>query len=92
VTLQIVCGATEGEHVVQLHGWLSGPEVLEFETACAAQGLPLRIDLAHLVGASEAGIIALREQRARGACLTGASPYVRLRLSVPAGDIRKGDA
>jgi len=81
VTLQIVGRVEEGEAVVELHGWLSELEIDEFKGECAQHPPPLRIDLKNLSGASADGILALREQRARGARLTGASPYIELLLS-----------
>jgi hypothetical protein len=81
VTLQIVCRDADQEPVIELHGWLRGPEIVEFQDACSHRTLPLRIDLENLSGASADGILALREQRARGAMLTGASPYIELLLS-----------
>jgi hypothetical protein len=81
VTLQIVVREAGEEPVIELHGWLRGPEILEFQDACAHRSLPLRIDLENLSGASADGVLALKEQRARGAVLTGASPYIELLLS-----------
>jgi hypothetical protein len=80
MTLQIVCRMAEKEGIIELHGWLSGPEVAEFEGACSSHPHPLRIDLENLAGASADGILALREQQAQGARLTGASPYIDLLL------------
>jgi hypothetical protein len=90
VTLQIVCAHVEGEARIELHGRLSGPEIAEFETACAAERPPLRIDLENLAGASADGILALKEQRARGARLVGASPYIELLLSGRSGGPEPG--
>lgn len=91
VTLQIVCrAASDEEFVVELHGWLRGPEIVEFEEACARRPLPLRIDLENLAGASPNGIMALREQRARGALLSGASPYIELLLGAGGSSSRPG--
>ncbi len=81
MTLQIVVRDAGHEPVIELHGWLRGPEIGEFQDACSHRTLPLRIDLENLSGASADGILALREQRARGAVLTGASPYIELLLS-----------
>lgn len=81
MTLQIVCRDASEDPVIELHGWLRGPEIVEFQDACAHRSLPLRIDLENLSGASADGILALKEQRARGAVLTGASPYIDLLLS-----------
>jgi hypothetical protein len=87
VTLQIVGHVVQGEAVVELHGWLSGPEIDEFKGECAQHPPPLRIDLKNLHGASAGGILALKEQRARGARLTGASPYIELLLgNAPAAE------
>lgn len=69
-----------------LDGWLSGPEVEEFETVAASRGLPLRIDLAHVTGADAAGVAALHAQRARGAALANASPYIELLLRAYLGE------
>ena len=80
MTLQIVGRVEQGEAVVELHGWLSEQEIDEFKGECAQHDPPLRIDLQNLAGASADGILAIREQQARGARLTGASPYIELLL------------
>jgi hypothetical protein len=90
MTLRIVCTRAVGEAQVELHGRLSALEVPEFESACAAQAQPVRIDLTHLSGASAEGVHALREQRAHGARLTGASPYIELLLGEPSSQQAKG--
>jgi hypothetical protein len=69
--------------VLELHGFVSGPEIAELQAACAAATFPLRIDLANVACASAEGILALCEQRARGAVLVNASPYLELLLSQP---------
>jgi hypothetical protein len=80
LTLQIVCVRSDAEVRIELHGRLSGPEIAEFQTACATQSPPLHIDLENLSGASADGILALKEERAKGARLSGASPYIELLL------------
>jgi hypothetical protein len=80
VTLLIASRSVDSESIVELHGRLSGPEVAAFRGACASKPIPLRIDLANLSGASADGILALKEEQARGARLTNASPYVELLL------------
>ena len=90
MTLQIVCVRVEGEARVELHGRLAGPEIAEFQVACAAQTAPLHIDLENLSGASADGILALKEQRARGARLVGASPYIELLLGDRTGGVEPG--
>jgi hypothetical protein len=90
VTLHIVCVRAQGEARIELHGRLSASEIAEFQTACASQSPPLRIDLENLSGASADGILALKEQRARGARLVGASPYIELLLSGRTGGAEHG--
>ena len=89
MTLQIVGRTVEGEAVVELHGWLSELEITAFRSECARHPPPLRIDLENLAGASADGILALKEQQARGARLTGASPYIALLLRGTARDVGK---
>ena len=90
MTLQIVCARVEAEARIELHGRLAGPEIAEFRIACAAQKAPLRIDLENLSGASADGILALKEQRARGARLVRASPYIELLLGDRTGRAAPG--
>jgi hypothetical protein len=68
-----------------LDGWLIQTEVAEFEKVCASGPEPLCLDLNQLVGADAQGVIALKEQRARGARIIGASPLVQLLLDRAAG-------
>jgi hypothetical protein len=83
MTLRMVLEPGKGDHVLALHGWLSGPEVSEFERVATHASLPLRIDLSHLAGADQSGVTALNSQRERGARLTNASPYIGLLLKAP---------
>jgi hypothetical protein len=78
-----MCRKLEKETVIELHGWLSGPEVAEFGRTCDQEAQSIRIDLENLSGVSADGILALRDQQARGATLSGASPYIELRLRGP---------
>lgn len=80
MTLQIVCRTSERERVVELHGWLGRPEIVELQKVCASTPLPLCLDLTNLASASADGILVLKEQRARGVRLAGASPYIALLL------------
>ena len=66
----------DDEAVVALHGWLSAAEVEELARAVAGKDPSLRIDLGQLAGVDSAGLRALKQLRAGGARLTGASPYV----------------
>ena len=81
MTLRIVCVQAEGELRVELHGRLSGPPIAELRTVCASASQPLHLDLENVAGASAEGILALKELRAGGARLSGASPYIDLLLS-----------
>jgi hypothetical protein len=79
MTLRLVVERAEvGATELAVHGWLSGPEVAEFERVAGTVPLPMRIDLSQLAGADQAGLLALCAQRARGACLANASPYISL--------------
>jgi hypothetical protein len=67
--------------VVALHGWLTEPVVDDLANSVARQGLVVRIDLSHLVGADQAGLLALRRLRDEaGVTLTGGSPFFELLL------------
>jgi hypothetical protein len=89
VTLRIVCVPGQGELRIQLHGRISGGPIAELQAVCASAALPLHIDLENVSGASAEGILALKELRASGASLSGASPYIELLLaSLPAGGER----
>lgn len=80
MTLRLVMQTEKAGVSLALHGWLTGPEVAEFERVVGAAALPLRIDLANLVGADASGILALNTQRDRGARLANASPYISILL------------
>lgn len=76
---------TKQVEIVELHGWLGEDTLGEFESLCGSIRGPLLLDLSNLVGADEAGLLALRRRGAGGARIEGASPYIRMLLdSVPA--------
>jgi hypothetical protein len=85
MALRIASQIVGNEHVVALHGWLNRAELAEFENACAANPLPLCLDLKQLAGADPEGIIALKGLRAKGARIIGASPYIKLLLDGASG-------
>ena len=62
-------------------GQLNGDAVPELERVVGSLAGPLRLDLAGLRSADEAGLGALRALRDRGVTLTGLSPFHRLMLS-----------
>lgn len=80
MTLQIVCRTEEKERVIELHGWLGQPEIAELHKTCGSMPPPFSLDLTHLTSASAEGILALKEERARGARLANSSPYIALLL------------
>ncbi len=61
-------------------GRLDAEVVEELKRVVAELSGPLRLELAGLRSADEVGLEALRALRAHGIVLTGASPYLRLRL------------
>lgn len=69
--------------VVELHGWLSQDVLGEFVGLCDSAGAPLRMDLSNLAGTDDAGLEVLKSRIARGACVEGVSPYIRLLLDSP---------
>jgi hypothetical protein len=71
---------TQQEVIVELHGWLNGEVIGEFESLCGSGPGPLCLGLSHLVGADEAGLSALRTRIAAGARIEGESPYIALLL------------
>ena len=79
--IRIVVVRSSDVCVLEVHGWLRSAEVEMFEQACVSQGLPLRIDLEHLVRVDAAGLQALHRKRARGVQFVGASPYIDLLMS-----------
>jgi hypothetical protein len=83
MTLRMVLQPAKSGQVFELHGWLSGPEVEEFERVAGDVPLPFQIDLFHLAGADASGVTALKTQRERGVRLVNASPYLELLLTVP---------
>lgn len=91
--LRIVTRVGNVENLIVLEGWLSGPEVMEFETVADELAMPLQIDLTHVAGADITGIAALHAQQARGAKLTNASPYLEVLLrshAAPPPDSSRG--
>lgn len=78
--LRIVTRVAQIQNALVLEGWLTGPEVAEFERVATTLSIPLCIDLAQLAGADAMGVAALQTQRERGATLTNTSPYIELLL------------
>ena len=85
MALRIVRRIVGSGRFLASHGWLNRTAVAEFEKACASGAEPLCLDLNQLVGADAEGVIALKEQRAKGARVLGASPFVQLLLDRPPG-------
>jgi hypothetical protein len=69
------------EAVVALHGWLTEPVVDELANVVSRKRPGVSIDLSHLVGADQAGLVALRRLRDEaGVSLTGSTPLFELLL------------
>lgn len=67
--------------VLALHGWLTEPVVQELSRVLAEAGPSVRLELSELLGADDAGLVALLGLRKRGVQLSGASPYFELRFA-----------
>ena len=80
MTLRIELAVGSDPATMVLQGRLSVAEVAVLEETAAEAGLPLCLDLRQLLGADADGLRALRRQRRRGVCFTGASPYMELLL------------
>ncbi len=66
---------------IRIEGHLGAPESILLLEECRSVDQPLRLGLAGLVSADDAGIRALRSFQAEGAELIGASPYVQQLLN-----------
>ncbi len=82
MTLRISTRRDAKGEVVIVDGRLDAEVVGELERVVAEISGPLRLELAGLRSADEAGLEALRALRARGFVLIGTSPYLRLQLGV----------
>lgn len=75
-----ISSSTEGKtRIVRVEGRLESafvPDLLA-ETEGRSEETPVRLDLSGLQSADKEGLRALRELRAGGAVLEGASPYIR---------------
>ena len=65
-------------HAVQIDGRLDADGVAELERLVTELAGPVRLELAELRSADEAGVKALRTLRDRGTPLIGVSHYLRL--------------
>ena len=69
-----------GEGVLKVDGQLSGEEAGLLVDACEAMAGHVVLDLTDLQFADRQGVRMLRQLQARGATLTGLSPYLDLLL------------
>jgi len=67
---------------IRIEGHLGAVESIMLLEECGLVDQPLRLGLAGLVSADDAGIRALRSFQAKGAELVGASPYVQQLLNM----------
>jgi len=80
MTLRISAAGSHATVRLKLDGRLTAEDVPGLLGTCAELEERLVLDLTDLQFADRPGVRALRELRARGAELTGASPYLRLLL------------
>ena len=69
-----------GAQILKVDGHLTGEDTKLLVHACAGLLGSIVLDLGDLRSADRPGVSALRELRARGAILTGLSPYLTLLL------------
>ena len=80
MTLRIIPIGPGPPATMKLDGRLTGEAVLELRRVCEGVKGPLVLDLTDLQFADRHGVSTLRELRAQGAELIGASPYLQLLL------------
>ena len=80
MTLRISSSGSDITCRLKLDGRLTGEEVLEVRRTCAEAKGRLVLDLTNLQFADRHGVSVLRELRAQGAQLVGASHYLGLLL------------
>ena len=74
-----ITAQVEGDvKVLKLDGNLTHEEIPVLYALVEANGIPLRLDLTHLLLADRDGLAALRHLRQSGALLQGLSPYFEL--------------
>src|SRR5262249_32407382 len=88
MTLRIATSQDSGGTIVLIAGRLGAQGISELEGVVSALSGPLRLDLAGLTSADEAGLGKLRTLRSSGISLIRVSPYHRLLLGD--GPARKG--
>ncbi len=88
MTLRIVAIGPSPPATVKLDGRLTVDEVPELRRVCEGVRRRLTIDLTALQSADRQGVSLLRELRAKGADLGGASPYLQLLLDGPSREER----
>ncbi len=87
MTLRITAAGPDPPATVKIDGRLTGEETPELRRVCTGIKGWLVLDLTDLQSADREGISVLRELRAKGANLIGASPYVQLLLHRPPRDL-----
>ena len=80
--LRLSVKVARGVAVVAVDGWLTASGVTELQRICSSLRKPLVLDLTNLRHADTSGAAALRWLVAKGARLTGASPYIELVLGL----------
>ncbi len=77
MSFRITTSISDGEITISLEGRLTAEGVADLRKEFQQAKVPVRIDLSGLISAGPEGIRELRELAAKGAELSGASPYIR---------------
>ena len=77
MTYRLTTLAGERAHTIRVEGQLTTDAVPDLEWEVARFSWPVELDLSGLVSADADGLQELRSLSARGAKLSGASPYIR---------------
>ena len=78
--IRITCSEHGSEAVVSIAGRLEERYLMDLEQPCTESQKTLILDLSDLQSADREAFRWLRRQIERGVRVTGASPYIRLRL------------
>jgi hypothetical protein len=79
--VRIVTERSESGWIVHVQGHLRAEDLPALEETCREASPISQLNLDGLRGLDEAGIAAIRKLTMQGAVLTGASPYIRMRLT-----------
>jgi hypothetical protein len=87
MSVMITTERTPRRTTVRIAGRLEAGDLPELLRVFEGQARPLELDLSELLTADADALEVLRRQHAAGAMLVGLSPYVRLLLGDPPGEL-----